>query len=290
VTAEPQAQAAPAAPAPVVAEPVPVVAEAPKLAQPQPVAPTAPVVEPAPNVAQTPQPQVKPATPQSAPATPPTADSRPPTQPVKPEPAKQPEPVATKAEPPAQPQVKPATAEPAATPPTADSRPPTQAPAAQPTSISRLAPQPAAPPTPVRLPHAPEAVENTIRIGQARGVTHARLQLHPADLGGVEIHLTHTSDGLVARVTTDVHQAAQVLQQAGDDLRRQLQAQGIDLQRLDIGVAGEPGHDAGAAQERHAGGEGRPSETAHAEEGPSAEARANDPIELPDGVLVDVLA
>src|SRR5207244_5469982 len=145
--------------------------------------------------------------------------------------------------------------------------------------------------TAVRLPAAPQAVENTIRIAQARGVTHARRALRPAELGGVEIHLKSTAGGLVARVTADGHQAAQLLQQAGDDLRRQLQAQGIDLQRLDIGVAGDPGHGAGAgaAEEHPANGEDRPaggSEDASAEEGSSAATQAKDTIELPDGVLV----
>jgi hypothetical protein len=84
-----------------------------------------------------------------------------------------------------------------------------------------------------------------------------------------------------------------VLQQAGDDLRRQLQAQGIDLQRLDIGVAGDRGHGpgAGAAREQDANGSHRHAGGAAdtgAEAG--AEARAEDTIELPDGVLVDVLA
>jgi type III secretion system needle length determinant len=143
------------------------------------------------------------------------------------------------------------------------------------------------------LPQAAEAVENAIRIGQARGVTHARLALRPAELGGVEIHLTSTPGGLVVRVTADAPQAAHLLQQAGDDLRRQLQAQGIDLQRLDIGVSGDgrPGADA-AGEQRANHDSSRPggSGTSSAEAGPSAEAQAEDTIELPDGVLVDVLA
>jgi flagellar hook-length control protein FliK len=112
----------------------------------------------------------------------------------------------------------------------------------------------------------------------------------------VEIHLRSTADGLVARVTADGHAAAQVLQQAGDDLRRQLQAQGIDLQRLDIGVAGDPGHGsgAGAAHERQAEGHGRPQggsgDSASEDGSERLDAKAGDTIELPDGVLVDVLA
>src|SRR5207244_11259921 len=129
------------------------------------------------------------------------------------------------------------------------------------------------------------------RSTRARGVTHSRLARRPAELGGLQIHLRSTANGLVARVTADVQQAAQVLQQAGDDLRRLLQAQGIDLQRLDIGVAGDPGHGAGAgaAEEHPANGEDRPaggSEDASAEEGSSAATQAKDTIELPDGVLV----
>ena len=168
------------------------------------------------------------------------------------------------------------------------------APATTPAATARAA-TPAAP-TPVRLSQAPEAVENTIRIAQARGVTHARLALRPAELGGVEIHLRSTADGLVARVTADGHEAAHVLQQAGD-LRRQLQTQGIDLQRLDIGVAGDPGHGRagmdGAAQERQADGQDGSaggSDEQGADDGSQADMKATDTIELPDGVLVDVLA
>jgi flagellar hook-length control protein FliK len=69
------------------------------------------------------------------------------------------------------------------------------------------------------------------------------MSLHPAELGGVEVSLRVTTKGLVASITADRPESAQVLQQAGADLRHALEAQGVELASLDFGVAGEAAHE-----------------------------------------------
>jgi flagellar hook-length control protein FliK len=122
------------------------------------------------------------------------------------------------------------------------------------------------------------------------------MSLRPAELGGVEIRLQQTAGGLIASVVADGVEAAQLLQQAGQDLRRQLEAHGIELQRLDISHSGEERSGKRSA-ETLTGGEQRSSagnDNSHATDGgdlnPNDEAMATSTLELPDGVLVDVLA
>ena len=149
----------------------------------------------------------------------------------------------------------------------------------------------------VPLSHAADAVENVIRLGSQRGVTHARLSLRPADLGGVEIRLQQTAAGLTASVVAEGAEAAQALQHAGSDLRRQLESHGIQLQSLDISYSGDDPRDARSAEAQSGDGEPRPdagdsssTATDGGEPTPTEEIGATATLELPDGVLVDVLA
>jgi flagellar hook-length control protein FliK len=86
----------------------------------------------------------------------------------------------------------------------------------------------------VRLEQAAETVRTTIAMAARQGSSSARIQLSPASLGGLQIHLQRTADGLVARVIAEHPEAAQTLAQNGDDLRRSLQQSGMTLLRLDI--------------------------------------------------------
>jgi flagellar hook-length control protein FliK len=155
---------------------------------------------------------------------------------------------------------------------------------------------PAARATPVHISNAAEAVENTIRIASQRGVTHAKLALKPAELGGVEIRLLQTAAGLSATVMADSPEAAKLLQQAGQDLRNSLEAQGVQLQNLDISYSGDESQSAAQAFSELRQGNGRSQDGRGS--GGNDPAVDSDPtdnsqpstIELPDGVLVDVLA
>jgi hypothetical protein len=96
-------------------------------------------------------------------------------------------------------------------------------------------------------------VRAMLRVLEHRGQVQAQLTLHPAELGGVEVRLRQTAHGLMATVTADRADAAHVLQQAGTELRRALEAQGVQVAGLDIGMAGENQDAANArANERRA--------------------------------------
>jgi len=90
-----------------------------------------------------------------------------------------------------------------------------------------------------------DSIGATIEVAARQGLTQARIALHPAELGEIRIHLTQTSDGLLARVTADTPAVAQVLVGCRAELHHSL---GVSLLRLDIGSS---------AQSDVGGGEGR---------------------------------
>jgi flagellar hook-length control protein FliK len=148
----------------------------------------------------------------------------------------------------------------------------------------------------VGLDRAVETVRLALRAAADRGVTHARISLNPRELGGIEIHLRHTADGLVARVVAEHGGAAQLLQHAGAELRRSLEAQGVKLLQLDIGASAEQGGQAAGEQRgfgetgpRRDGG-GDPAADGAAASGETAPNGPASTLALSNGVLVDVLA
>jgi len=178
---------------------------------------------------------------------------------------------------------------------------PAPAPAAPATPLAAApASAPSDVPLPVRavgLEHAVETVRLALRHGAERGVTHARISLTPRELGTVEVHLRQTADGLVARVVAEHAGAVQQLQQAGAELRRSLESQGLTLLRLDIGASGEEtaGRRGAAFDGAAAFGDDRrrrdgadplaPLDGADADAGSAVTT-----LQLPNGALVDVLA
>jgi flagellar hook-length control protein FliK len=86
----------------------------------------------------------------------------------------------------------------------------------------------------VRLAEAAQKVADTISMGTRDGISLARIQLSPESLGTISIRLQQTSDGLIAHVVAEHPEAARMLAQNGDDLRRSLQQNGTTLLRLDI--------------------------------------------------------
>jgi flagellar hook-length control protein FliK len=123
-----------------------------------------------------------------------------------------------------------------------------------PPPLQPAAPAPAfAPAQAATLPVRADHVRAMLRVLEHRGQVQAQLTLHPAELGGVEVRLRQTAHGLMATVTADRADAAHVLQQAGTELRRALEAQGVQVAGLDIGMAGENQDAANArANERRA--------------------------------------
>ncbi|HEX5900523.1 MAG TPA: flagellar hook-length control protein FliK [Solirubrobacteraceae bacterium] len=145
------------------------------------------------------------------------------------------------------------------------------------------------------LPVRPDHIRAMLRILEHRGQVQAQLTLHPAELGGVEVRLRQTAHGLMATVTADRADAAHVLQQAGADLRRALEAQGVQIAGLDIGLAGENQDAANArANERRAesglGGSRRESATPDNDLPPiDPDHRTTNASTIALGALVDVL-
>ncbi len=158
----------------------------------------------------------------------------------------------------------------------------------------------AVPARPVGLEHAVETVRLALRHGAERGVSHARISLTPRELGTIEVHLRHTADGLVARVVAEHASAAQQLQQAGAELRRSLEQQGLTLLRLDIGASGdETANRRGAAFDAAFGHGDRGNRRGAADADATApivgadlagDGETTTTLQLPNGALVDVLA
>ena len=138
----------------------------------------------------------------------------------------------------------------------------------------------------IGLSEAVETVKTTIELGARQGFSEAKIQLAPANLGQITIHLQKTSDGIVAKVVAEHSAAAQTMQQGGDDLRRSLQNSGLHLLRLDIETRGDQrGSANGGAQTPQ-------SDRTAGENDTTADDGASQPttIVLPNGALVNVLA
>ncbi|MGN6187938.1 MAG: flagellar hook-length control protein FliK [Conexibacter sp.] len=181
--------------------------------------------------------------------------------------------------------------------PAAPAATPTAPPASAPASASSDTPLPA---RAVGLEHAVETVQLALRHGAERGVTHARISLTPRELGSIEVHLRQTADGLVARVVAQHGAAAQQLQQAGAELRRSLEQQGLNVLRLDIGASGDEtagrrgaAFDAAFGQDGRGGRRGDGADPLASLDGAAdgdPAATATTTLQLPNGALVDVLA
>jgi flagellar hook-length control protein FliK len=139
-----------------------------------------------------------------------------------------------------------------------------------------------------------DAIRATIEIAARQGSTQARIALEPAELGQIRIHLSQTTDGLLARVTADTPAAAQALANGRSELHQSLSSLGLSL-RLDIGTFGQSeARDRGERSAKRTGGSADGSSRAAAEaEGAQALAQIEDPhapAGLAAGRLVDVLA
>ena len=80
-----------------------------------------------------------------------------------------------------------------------------------------------------------------IRVAARDGQGTAHIQLSPPELGRVEIHLRYHAGGVSATLTAQSPDAAQTLIQAGNDLRRSLEAQGLLVHSFDVRQSGTEG-------------------------------------------------
>jgi flagellar hook-length control protein FliK len=127
-----------------------------------------------------------------------------------------------------------------------------------------------------------------LRLASARGVTHARIALHPVELGSVDVHIRSTSEGLVARVVAHSAEAVQTLQQSAGDLRKSLEQQGLNVLSLDVSQSGD--QSAGRAGSGEAGSDGSGTSGDDASGSADETPTETKTMRLPTGVLVDVLA
>jgi flagellar hook-length control protein FliK len=174
---------------------------------------------------------------------------------------------------------------------------------AQPVATSPIAPAsaPAMPSTPavqraVPLSRAIATTGVMVHMMTDKGVNHARLNLKPAELGGIEVRLRSTNDGIHALLVADSPEAARMLASAGDDLKRQLEDKNVNLLSLDVSTSGQRQDQPSAAFNPEGFGDDRyrpnmsrggAHESALLMETPEV---ADTVLVLPDGVHVDVLA
>jgi flagellar hook-length control protein FliK len=169
--------------------------------------------------------------------------------------------------------------------------------AGEPATGPAAAPAPSAPTTRASLtgsappPSPGAALGATIRLAAERGFSRARLTLRPAELGSVDVVLkAGAGGGVSASVVAGTPQAARLLEAAGHDLKRRLEAHGIELQALKVSVAGDAATGAGGEPRPRTGAPGPRGATSPASGSPDRPPTSTRQIELGGGVLVDVLA
>jgi flagellar hook-length control protein FliK len=140
------------------------------------------------------------------------------------------------------------------------------------------------------------SIRATIEIAARQGATQARIALQPEELGQISIHLSQTSEGLLARVSAETPAAAQALADGHSELRQSLSSLGLPLLRLDISSYGQS--EARDRQDRFTAGGNSPGPSTRStstEDGDAAESLgalegAAAPAAITGGELVDVLA
>jgi flagellar hook-length control protein FliK len=138
-----------------------------------------------------------------------------------------------------------------------------------------------------------ETIRASIEIAARAGSTQAHIALQPEELGHISIHLSQTSEGLLARVTADTPAAAQALVSARSELHQSLSSLGATLLRLDIGSSDGRDRDSRFAGDPQATNTARASANADGQESVAAVEEidsATQPRGLPRGELLDVFA
>lgn len=96
------------------------------------------------------------------------------------------------------------------------------------------------PPTGPLLSPQVHRMQALVELAVGRGQASANLELHPAELGTVQVRLRSVAGGgLTATMTVDRPEALQGLQAAADQLRQSLEDQGVEIVRLDFGLSAQ---------------------------------------------------
>jgi hypothetical protein len=122
------------------------------------------------------------------------------------------------------------------------------------------------------------------------------LNLKPVELGGIEVRLRTSPQGVHAQLVADSPEAARMLSSASEDLRKSLEDRDVTLLSLDVSTSGDQGRDQPAEFSDAFGEDYRPGGwTSHrvstdAGDLMGSPAAAETTLVLPNGVTVDVLA
>jgi flagellar hook-length control protein FliK len=93
-----------------------------------------------------------------------------------------------------------------------------------------------------RFEHLVEGLSAKLHVSRTEGGSALRMTLRPEELGQVTVRLLVGADGLTtATVTADNQQAAGLLADAADDLRKALADRGLQLDKLDVNSNGAGG-------------------------------------------------
>jgi hypothetical protein len=180
--------------------------------------------------------------------------------------------------------------------------PESQAPAPQATPAQTATSTSAPPATPTPTPttsttplaHAPQAVSALLQMAHDRGISRARINLRPVELGGIEVRLHATAAGVTAHLVADSPEAAKLLSQAGDELRRSLEQRDVNLLSLEVSTSADHHRDAPKGHHGPEADDFRSSVTPRGEREPEPDTpgatTTTSTLELPGGLLVDVLA
>ena len=102
-------------------------------------------------------------------------------------------------------------------------------------------------------PEFPEEMFGRIRLMQAQGGHEARLNLHPAELGRLQISISTEGDLAKVAFTVDNPQAREALEQAMPRLREMLQQAGLQLADSSVAEQGQQGTGGFAAGDSNEG-------------------------------------
>jgi flagellar hook-length control protein FliK len=121
-----------------------------------------------------------------------------------------------------------------------------------------------------------------------RGQSSIKIQLHPQDLGTIDIQLVNSGHGVSVTVSAEQASTGRLLQSQADQLRQSLQDSGVQLSSLNINQHGQPSQHGSAPnqQPQHSYPSGR--NTPHTD----AESQANpeNPIgRITSGNLIEYL-
>ena len=86
-----------------------------------------------------------------------------------------------------------------------------------------------------------QEISNALGMSIQNGKSSVRMQLHPEELGMIDIRLTSTHQGLGITILTEQASTGRLLEKQIDQLRQTMNDAGINLLRVDIGAQNQQG-------------------------------------------------